>query len=113
MFCFERKRPFPDISSPSDMPTRMFPWTEANPVLIIGAGFAGLVLAQGLHRREIPFVVFEQDKLSTRPSGHRFRLDAAGIEAVHETIPLELVDLFEKTCPKVISKAPTIRDTRT
>lgn len=89
------------------------PWTATNPIIIIGAGFAGLALAQGLHLRGVPFVVYEQDELLTRSYGHRFRLDAAGIDALLETIPPELADLFEKTCPKLISKAPKIRDPRT
>lgn len=88
-------------------------WNDGLPIIIIGAGFAGLALSQGFHRRKIPFLVFEQDELLTRPYGHRFRLDDAGIEALHETISPELGELFERTCPKLISKAPTVRDPRT
>ncbi|KAF2159694.1 hypothetical protein M409DRAFT_29856 [Zasmidium cellare ATCC 36951] len=95
------------------MSSPKFPWTDSNPVIIMGAGFAGLALAQGLHVRKIPFLVFEQDELSTRPYGHRFRLDEAGIDALLETISPELGDLFEKTFPRLISKAPKIRDART
>lgn len=79
-------------------------------MLIIGAGFAGLVLAQGLHKHGIPFLVFEQDSATSRPGGHRFRIDTDGTEALYDTIPDDLGDLFTRTCPKLIKRAPTFAD---
>ncbi|KAF2170479.1 hypothetical protein M409DRAFT_19300 [Zasmidium cellare ATCC 36951] len=83
------------------------------PVIIIGAGFSGLTLAQGLHKHGISFVVFKQDHLSYRSGGHRFRIDTDGSEALYETIPNELGDLFSRTCPKLINRSPTFADPET
>lgn len=78
---------------------------ESNlPIIIIGAGFAGLILAQGLHKHNVPFLVFEQDQLSHRPGGHRFRIDTDGTEALYETIPDDLGDLVSRTCPTLINR---------
>lgn len=83
------------------------------PIIIVGAGFAGLVLAQGLHKHNIPFLVFEQDDRAHRPGGHRFRIDTDGTEALYETISPELGDLFSRTCPKLINRSPTFADAKT
>ena len=80
-------------------------------VLIIGAGVAGLVLAQGLKYRGIPFKVFERDEsLSTKDQGYRFRCEAPGLEALEETISPELWDLLEMTHPKDSPPVLTILD---
>lgn len=74
---------------------------ESNDILIIGGGVAGLVLAQGLKHRGIPFKVFEHnERLSTKSHGYRFRCEAAGLEALQETLSPEMWDLLEKTHAK-------------
>ncbi|KAK4496839.1 hypothetical protein PRZ48_011288 [Zasmidium cellare] len=95
------------------MTTQNFGLNHGLPVIIIGAGFAGLTVAQGLHKHGIPFLVFEQDELSHRPGGHRFRIDTDGPEALYETIPTELDDLFTRTCPRLINRSPTFADSET
>ncbi|KAF7197296.1 Dual O-methyltransferase/FAD-dependent monooxygenase CTB3 [Pseudocercospora fuligena] len=82
-------------------------------VVIIGAGFGGLLLAQGLRKHNIPFQLFEQEQLSERPKGHRFRIGEDGTEALYATIPNELGDLFTKTCPKLIDPRPSFWDPKT
>ncbi|KAI0134114.1 hypothetical protein BJ170DRAFT_608550 [Xylariales sp. AK1849] len=71
-----------------------------NDVLIIGAGVAGLVLAQGLKHRRIPFRLFERDEaISSKSQGYRFRLVHEGLEALERTLPPAVWDLLEKTHP--------------
>lgn len=72
--------------------------TQNNQVIIVGGGIAGLVLAQGLKYRNIPFSLFERDgKAFTK--GYRFRVVDAGIDAMEETIPPFLWKLLEETVP--------------
>jgi len=79
--------------------------TQNNQVIIVGGGIAGLVLAQGLKYRNIPFSLFERDsKASTK--GYRFRVVDAGLDAMEETIPPSLWKLLEDTVP--ISSPPHI-----
>ncbi|KAF8143813.1 hypothetical protein K438DRAFT_1783383 [Mycena galopus ATCC 62051] len=69
-----------------------------NNILIIGAGVGGLVLAQGLQSRGIPFRVFERDaSFSSKSQGYRFRLVHEGLEALERTLPRATWDLLEKT----------------
>jgi 2-polyprenyl-6-methoxyphenol hydroxylase-like FAD-dependent oxidoreductase len=69
-------------------------------VLIIGAGVGGLILAQGLKRRGIPFTLFERDQsISSKSQGYRFRLVHEGLEALEKTVPPGTWELLEKTHP--------------
>lgn len=70
-------------------------------VLIIGAGVAGLCLAQGLRHRGIPCRVFERDEsLAAKSQGYRFRLVHPGLEALERTLSPELWALLERTCAR-------------
>lgn len=87
---------------------------QDDPILIIGAGIAGLVLAQGLKYRNIPFKVYERnDSLFAKSQGYRFRCEAPGLEALEETVSPEMWDLIEKTHPKDSPPVLTILDSVT
>jgi 2-polyprenyl-6-methoxyphenol hydroxylase-like FAD-dependent oxidoreductase len=80
-------------------------------VIIVGAGLGGLCLAQALRRLDIEVEVFERDKTPwDRPQGYRLHLDSDGINAVHQSLPLELYELFDATSMKPLSFT-TIVDT--
>ena len=68
------------------------------PVLIIGGGFGGLNLAQGLRKSNIPFRVFERDASSHfRIQGYRIRIDDAGAAGLRTNLPTNLWERFEKS----------------
>ncbi|OTA97645.1 hypothetical protein M434DRAFT_391841 [Hypoxylon sp. CO27-5] len=69
------------------------------PVLIIGAGVAGLVLAQGLRLRSIPFRLFERYPLHSS-QGHRFRISKDGHAALNIVLSPQLQDLLRRTAPE-------------
>ena len=70
-------------------------------VLIVGAGVAGLVLGQGLKRRGIPFRIFERSESTTsKRQGIRFGLNDDALDAIEETVPLEIWELFAQTRAK-------------
>ncbi|RDW67072.1 hypothetical protein BP5796_09821 [Coleophoma crateriformis] len=71
---------------------------QMNDVLIVGGGVAGLVLAQGLKHRGIPFRLFERDS-HTLSKGYRFRVVDDGLDALKKTIRPSLWALFEATNP--------------
>ena len=69
-------------------------------ILIIGAGLAGLALAQGLKRAQpaIPFRIFERDSSATfRAQGYRIRITPKGAAALSRLLPTPLFTAFEKT----------------
>ncbi|KAK9415403.1 putative FAD-binding domain-containing protein [Seiridium unicorne] len=73
---------------------------SSSEVLIIGAGVAGMVLAQGLKHRGIPFRLFERDEsLSSKSQGYRFRLVHEGLEALERTLAPDVWELLERTHP--------------
>lgn len=72
---------------------------QSSPVLICGAGISGLVLAQALSKREIPFRVFERDpSLSFRTQGYRVRINGDGIAALTDALPPKLFSLLVSSC---------------
>ncbi|KAK6541455.1 hypothetical protein TWF694_007265 [Orbilia ellipsospora] len=73
-----------------------------NGVLIIGAGVAGLALAQGLKNSTppIPFRIFERDQnLTYRAQGYRLRI-AEGSVPLRRLLPASLFASFEAACPE-------------
>ncbi|KAF3913680.1 hypothetical protein AA313_de0201108 [Arthrobotrys entomopaga] len=73
-----------------------------NRVLIIGAGVAGLALAQGLKNSSppIPFHLFERDEnLTYRAQGYRLRI-AEGSVPLQRLLPAPLFASFEAACPE-------------
>ncbi|KAI1137435.1 FAD/NAD(P)-binding domain-containing protein [Hypoxylon sp. FL0543] len=69
------------------------------PVLIIGAGVAGLTLAQGLRLRSIPFRLFERYPLRSS-QGHRFRISKDGQAALSSVLSPRLQNLLRRTAPE-------------
>lgn len=76
-------------------------FSKDEPILIIGAGVSGLVLAQGLKHRGIPFRLFERNaSIANKKQGYRFRCEQPGLEALQQTLAPELWDLIETTHAK-------------
>jgi 2-polyprenyl-6-methoxyphenol hydroxylase-like FAD-dependent oxidoreductase len=68
-------------------------------VVIVGAGLAGLCLAQGLRQAGVDVAVYERDATaSSRTQGYRISIDSRGAEALHTCLPARLNELFEGTC---------------
>ncbi|CAI6246206.1 unnamed protein product [Periconia digitata] len=72
----------------------------ADTVLIMGAGVAGLVLAQGLRLRSIPFRLFERHPPSHQAQGHRFRISSEAQMALERVLPSQIQRIFAETAPK-------------
>ncbi|KAK3312333.1 FAD binding domain-containing protein [Apodospora peruviana] len=67
------------------------------PIIIIGAGFSGLLLAQHLRKSDIPFVIFERDAdFSTRGAGWGLTLHWS-LPALRSLLPDELIDRLPET----------------
>jgi 2-polyprenyl-6-methoxyphenol hydroxylase-like FAD-dependent oxidoreductase len=74
------------------MPTKTFK------VLVIGAGLAGLALAQGLRRQGIAVEVFERDTAPVdRSQGYRIHINPTGTRALRACLSDELFELFLDT----------------
>ncbi|KAF2184875.1 FAD/NAD(P)-binding domain-containing protein [Zopfia rhizophila CBS 207.26] len=73
--------------------------TPPDPILIIGAGVAGLILAQGLRLRSIPFRLFERHPQSYRAQGHRFRISKEAQIALDSVLSPQLQGLLRQTAP--------------
>lgn len=82
------------------------------PVLIIGAGVAGLTLAQGLRLRSVPFRIFERHARSYFKQGHRFRISRDGQAALNSVLSPQLQDLLERTAAERYRFAPRYVDAR-
>ncbi|RYC56587.1 hypothetical protein CHU98_g9621 [Xylaria longipes] len=67
------------------------------PVLIIGAGVAGLTLAQGLRLRSVAFRLFERHPRSHASQGHRFRISKDGQSALESILSPQLRSLLRDT----------------
>jgi 2-polyprenyl-6-methoxyphenol hydroxylase-like FAD-dependent oxidoreductase len=68
-------------------------------VLIIGGGIGGLTLAQGLKRAGISAAVYERDRTVTdRLQGYRVHISPTGSEGLHECLPPQLFETFDRTC---------------
>ncbi|KAI0131200.1 FAD/NAD(P)-binding domain-containing protein [Daldinia grandis] len=86
--------------------------TPDPPILIIGAGIAGLALAQGLRLRSIPFRLFERYPQSRSSQGHRFRISKDGQAALDSVLSPELQDLLRRTEPERYRFEPQYVDVR-
>lgn len=82
------------------------------PVLIIGAGVAGLTLAQGLRLRSVPFRIFERHARSHIKQGHRFRISRDGQAALNSVLSPQLRDLLGRTAAEGYRFAPRYVDAR-
>lgn len=71
--------------------------TVESPILIIGAGVAGLTLAQGLRLHSIPFRLFERHAQSRSLQGHRFRISKEGRAALNSVLSPQLQNLLRQT----------------
>ncbi|KAI0536141.1 FAD/NAD(P)-binding domain-containing protein [Xylaria digitata] len=67
------------------------------PVLIIGAGVAGLTLAQGLRLRSVAFRLFERHPRSHISQGHRFRISKEGQSALNSVLSPQLQSMLRDT----------------
>ncbi|KAF2739951.1 hypothetical protein EJ04DRAFT_548844 [Polyplosphaeria fusca] len=67
------------------------------PILIVGAGIAGLTLAQGLRLRSIPFRVFERSPQGHPSQGHRFHISKDGQIALSSVLSPNLQALLRAT----------------
>ncbi|KAI1325415.1 FAD/NAD(P)-binding domain-containing protein [Xylariaceae sp. FL0255] len=67
------------------------------PILIVGAGVAGLTLAQGLRRHSIAFRVFERWPKNHKSQGHRFRISKEGHDALDSVLSPQLRSLLRNT----------------
>jgi 2-polyprenyl-6-methoxyphenol hydroxylase-like FAD-dependent oxidoreductase len=72
-------------------------------ILIIGAGLAGLGLAQGLKKSNISFHIFERDSSAGfRAQGYRIRIGPHGAAAIKRLLPERLWEAFEATAAEVV-----------
>lgn len=72
-------------------------------ILIIGAGVGGLVFAQGLRKRDIPFAVFEKDdRLDSRLQGYRLKISGDVASKLRTTVTAEAWAVFESTCAQTV-----------
>lgn len=83
-----------------------------DPILIVGAGVAGLVLAQGLRLRSTPFRLFERYPQSHRAQGHRFRISSEAQLALEGALSPPLKNLLRQTAPTRNRFQPRYVDTK-
>lgn len=76
----------------------------SDPVLIIGAGIAGLALAQGLHKHNIPFRLFERDpSFHSRTQGYRVRVSDGGIQTLQDHLSAERFEHLCRSCAQDVA----------
>lgn len=91
--------------------TAQTPSNEADlPILIIGAGVAGLVIAQGLRKHNIPFSLFERQPRAQPAQGHRFRISAEALDGLLSTALPETEGLLRRTAAKRNPAMPLLLD---
>lgn len=83
-----------------------------DPILIVGAGVAGLVLAQGLRLRSIQFRLFERHPRSHLAQGHRFRISKETYNALESILSPPLQSLLRRTAPAINEFEPRYIDAR-
>jgi 2-polyprenyl-6-methoxyphenol hydroxylase-like FAD-dependent oxidoreductase len=67
-------------------------------IAIIGGGIGGLCLAQGLKKNGIRAAVYERDETpSSRLQGFRIHIDPEGSRALHQCLPEDLWEIFDRT----------------
>jgi salicylate hydroxylase len=66
-------------------------------VLIAGGGLGGLCLAQGLRKRGVDCVVYEQEAAPAGNDGYRIHVNQTGSRALHDCLPSALWDAFVAT----------------
>lgn len=91
----------------------MSPSPDSLPIAIIGAGVAGLVLAQGLRQHGIPFRLFERHSRHHQRQGHRFRVSADAWAALENALVPDLRELLGRTAPARPDLAPRYPDAST
>ncbi|KAJ8122303.1 hypothetical protein ONZ43_g1468 [Nemania bipapillata] len=80
------------------------------PILIIGAGVAGLTLAQGLRLRSIAFRLFERRPQSHIFHGHRFRISKDGQSALNSVLSPLMQSILRDTAAERHSFEPRYVD---
>ncbi|KAH8812954.1 hypothetical protein F5884DRAFT_786765 [Xylogone sp. PMI_703] len=79
------------------------------PIIIIGGGPCGLLLAQGLRKWSVPFIVCEKDEaLNARAQGHRFRVHNEAADAIYSLLSMEKWDMLMLTRTDG-ARAPNLR----
>lgn len=77
--------------------------TSQTPILVIGAGLAGLSLGQALKESGIDFKIFERDQAASfRAQGYRIRIDQRGGDALKHLLPTHLFQRFDATSAPVV-----------
>lgn len=67
------------------------------PIIIVGAGISGLVLAQYLHKSQIPFLIFDRDASITARSGGWGLTLHWSLPALKELLPEHIVLRLDET----------------
>ena len=71
--------------------------SEPKPIIIIGAGVAGLTLAQSLRKQNVPLRIFERDEsLGAKPGGWGLTIHW-GLPALREALPEDILEKIPET----------------